>query len=135
MKSNFQVRQASRDLSNWQPKASNLTPPDTFNTRKEVVSFGNSYGRKLECDGKIAADEKGDLCDKSVGKGKEDVYCICMSSDGDTKIVTTGYEPAEESLADLTVQQSVMEEHFKMKKEIRKYKELCKKQVTSHSPN
>ena len=129
MKSNFQVAQvaqSSQDLSNWQPKAANLTPPDTFCTRKEAVSFGNSYGRKLTCDEKIAAienvkgDEKGDMGD----------YCICLSSDdvGDTKM-TNGFEPVEESLEDLMVQQSVMEDNFKMKEEIRKYKELCNKQV------
>ena len=133
------MRQVSQDLSNWQPKAANLTPPDTFSTRKEAVSSGKSYGRKLECDEKITAfenvrgDEKGDLGDMSEGEGKDDdnVYCICLSSDGigDTKGVTTEDDAAQESLADLTVQQSVMKNNFEMKEEIRKYKELYKKQV------
>ena len=104
-----------------------MTQPDTFIDRKEAVSFGNSYGRKLRYDEKIATIEnaKGDV------KGDYDAYCICLTSDniGDTKLVTLDDEQAEESLNNVMVQQSVMEDNFKMKEEIRRYKELGMKQV------
>ena len=106
-----------------------MTPPDTFIDRKEAVSFGNSYVRKLKYDEKIAAIEnkKGD----EKEKGDTVAYCVCLTSDniGDTKLVTLDDEQAEESLNNVMVQQSVMEDNFKMKEEIRKYKELCMKQV------
>ena len=91
------------------------------------MSFGNSYGRKLKYDEKIAAIEnaKGDV------KGDNDAYCICLTSDniGDNELVTLGDKQAGESLDAVMVQQSVMEDNFKMKEEIRQYKELCLKQV------
>ena len=127
MKINFQVAQSSPDLTKWHPKAPGMTPPDTFAVTKEAVSFGNSYGRKLKYDEKIAAIEN----KKGDEKGDTVAYCVCLTSDniGDTKLVTLGDEQAEESLNNVMVQQSVMEDNFKMKEEIRKYKELCKKQV------
>ena len=69
--------------------------------------------------------KKGDEKDDTVA------YCVCLTSDniGDTKLVTLDDEQAEESLNNVMVQQSVMEDNFKMKEEIRKYKELCMKQV------
>ena len=127
VKINFQVAQSSPDLTKWHPKAPGMTPPDTFAVTKEAVSFGNSYGRKLKYDEKIAAIEN----KKGDEKGDTVAYCVCLTSDniGDTKLVTLGDEQAEESLNNVRVQQSVIEDNFKMKEEIRKYKELCMKQV------
>ena len=126
MKSNFQVAQSSPDLTKWHPKAPDMTPPDTFADRKEAVSFGNSYDRKLKCDEKIAAIENIEDNVKGVAH-----YCACLTSDNisDDKLVMLDDEQAEESLNNVMVQQSVMEDNFKMKEEIRKYKELCRKQV------
>jgi len=121
-----QVAQSSPDLTKWHPKAPGMTPPDTFEDRKEAVSFGNSYDRKLKYDEKIAAieDLKGDEKDDTVA------YCVCIKSvnNGDNKLVMLDDEQAKESLNNVMVQQSVMEDNFKMKEEIRKYKELCMKQ-------
>ena len=94
-----------------------MTPPDTFADRKEAVSFGNSYVRKLKYDEKITAIEN-----KKGEKGDTVAYCVCLTSDNDD-------EQAEESLNNVMVQQSVMEDNFKMKEEIRRYKELGMKQV------
>ena len=107
------IAQSTQDITNWHPKAPDLTPPDTFCTRKEAVSFGTSCGRKLRYNEQIAAIAKGD----ETG----DNYCICLFSGNicDSKLVTDGDEPAEEYLEDVMVQQE----------EIRKYKELCLKQV------
>ena len=82
MKINFQVAQSSPDLTKWHPKAPGMTPPDTFAVTKEVVSFDNSYGRKLKYDEKIAAIEnkKGDEKDDTVA------YCVCTVKK--TKIFT-----------------------------------------------
>ena len=87
------------------------------------MSFGNSCGRKLRYDEKISAIES--------AKGDKGSYCSFLLSDniGDTKLVTVGDEPAKESLENVMVQQSVVKDNFKMKEEIRKYKELCLKQV------
>ena len=128
MKSNFQVAQSSPDLTKWHPKAPGMTPPDTFVDRKEAVSFGNSYDRKLKYDEKIAAIE--DLKDNVKGDSVAH-YCVCLTSDNisDDKLVMLDDEQAEESLNNVMVQQSVLEHNFKMKEEIRKYKELCRKQV------
>ena len=130
MKSNFQVAQSSPDLTKWHPKAPGMTPPDTFADRKEAVSFGNSYDRKLKYDEKIAAieDLKGDEKDDTVA------YCVCIKNvnNGDNKLVMLDDEQAKESLNNVMVQQSVMEDNFKMKEEIRKYKELCMKQVLNY---
>ena len=121
------IAQSTQDLTDWHPKAPDLTPPDTFCTRKEAVSFGNSCGRKLRYDEKITAIERA----KGDEKGDNSAYCFCLSSDniGDTKLVMHGDEPAEEALEDVMVQQSLAKDNFKMKEEIRKYKELCLKQV------
>ena len=91
------------------------------------MSFGNSCGRKLRYVEKIAATERA----KGDEKGDNGDYCFCLSSDivGDTKLVMHGDEPAEESLEDVMVRQSAIENNFKMKEEIKKYKELCLKQV------
>ena len=128
MKSNFQVAQSSPDLTKWHPKAPGMTPPDTFSDRKEAVSFGNSYDRKLKYDEKIAAIE--DIKDNVKGDSVAH-YCVCLTSDNisDDKSVMLDDEQAEESLNNVMVQQSVLEHNFKMKEEIRKYKELCRKQV------
>ena len=127
MKIIFQVAQSSPDLTKWEPKAEGMTPPSTLTVREEAVSFGYSYGRKMKYDEKIAAIENRN----SDEKGDTVAYCVCLTSDniGDNKLVTFDDEQAEESLNNVMVQQSVMEDNFKMKEEIRKYKELCMKQV------
>merc|ERR1711892_643135 len=72
-----QVAQSTQDLTNWHPKAPDLTPPDTFCTRKEAVSFGNSCGKKRIYVEKITAIENA-KCDEKGDKGS---YCSFLSSD------------------------------------------------------
>merc|ERR1739848_185557 len=72
-----QVAQSFPDLTKWHPKAPGMTPPDTFADRKEAVSFGNSYVRKLKYDEKITAIEN----NKGDEKGDTVAYCVCLTSD------------------------------------------------------
>ena len=90
------------------------------------MSSRNNYDRKPECD------EKDDLGDFSERKEEDDIWFICLSSDGDAKLLKPDEtNESSEPFANLIVQQAVIKENFELKEKIIKYKKLCEEQVNN----